>query len=116
MAVYVKGDVRIEYQEAGTGFPLLILPGGGLNATMAGLSAASSPFNPMTVFGGQYRCITMDLRNATGGGSNGPSSPTPIATTHVGAANVTSVPKRAKVYFVPAWETCRCDRWTMARR
>ena len=72
MAVFEKGAVRIQYEETGTGFPLLILPGGGLNATMAGLSAARSPFNPMVVFGGQYRCITMDLRNATGGGSSGP--------------------------------------------
>ena len=72
MPVFEKGAVRIQYEETGTGFPLLVLPGGGLNATMAGLSAESSPFNPMTVFGGQYRCITMDLRNANGGQSSGP--------------------------------------------
>lgn len=72
MPVFEKGAVRIAYEETGSGFPLLILPGGGLNAVMVGLSAANSPFNPMTVFGGKYRCITMDLRNATGGGSSGP--------------------------------------------
>ncbi len=72
MAVFEKGPVRIRYEEAGSGFPLLILPGGGLNSVMAGLTAASSPFDPMTVFADRYRCITMDLRNATGGESHGP--------------------------------------------
>ena len=32
---YEKGPVRIYYEEAGSGFPLLLLPGGGLNATIA---------------------------------------------------------------------------------
>ena len=34
---YEKGPVRIHYEEAGSGFPLLIIPGGGLNSTIAGL-------------------------------------------------------------------------------
>jgi pimeloyl-ACP methyl ester carboxylesterase len=71
MPFYEKGDVRIHYEEAGTGFPLLILPGGGLNATIANLDA-KSPFNPMAEFAAEYRCITMDLRNANGGKSSGP--------------------------------------------
>ena len=28
---YEKGSVRIHYEEAGSGFPLMLLPGGGLN-------------------------------------------------------------------------------------
>ena len=28
---YEKGPVRIHYEEAGTGFPLLLIAGGGLN-------------------------------------------------------------------------------------
>src|SRR5215471_19230851 len=32
---YDKGSVRIYYEEAGAGFPLLLLPGGGLNATIS---------------------------------------------------------------------------------
>ena len=72
MPFYERSDVRIKYAETGRGFPLLVLPGGGLNATMAGLRAASSPFDPMTVFSDRYRCITMDLRNANGGESSGP--------------------------------------------
>ena len=34
---YEKGSVRIYYEEAGSGFPLMLLPGGGLNSTIAGL-------------------------------------------------------------------------------
>lgn len=71
MPFFEKGNVRIHYQEAGSGFPLLIIPGGGLNATM-GFLTGSSPFNPMDAFKNEYRCITMDLRNANGGQSSGP--------------------------------------------
>lgn len=35
MPFYEKGDVRIHYQEAGSGFPLLVIPGGGLNSTVS---------------------------------------------------------------------------------
>ncbi len=71
MPVFEKGAVRIQYQDTGSGVPLLLLPGGGLNATMASF-ATSSPFNPLEEFAAEYRCITMDLRNANGGQSSGP--------------------------------------------
>jgi hypothetical protein len=32
---YEKGNVRIRYQEAGSGFPLLVTPGGGLDSCIA---------------------------------------------------------------------------------
>ena len=67
---YQKGPVRIHYEEAGSGFPLLLIAGGGLNSTLAGLPR--SPFNPIEEFKGEYRCIAADLRNATGGQSSGP--------------------------------------------
>ena len=35
MPFYEKGDVRIHYEEAGSGFPLLLIPGGGLNSTIS---------------------------------------------------------------------------------
>src|SRR5712691_2583251 len=68
--VYEKGPVRIRYEEAGSGFPLLLIAGGGLNSTMARLP--TSPFNPIEEFKGEYRCIFADLRNANGGQSSGP--------------------------------------------
>src|SRR6187399_1110161 len=71
MPFYERGDVRIHYEEAGSGFPLLVIPGGGLNSTIAGL-AASHPFNPLKEFNGEYRVIAADLRNANGGQSTGP--------------------------------------------
>ncbi len=71
MPFYEKGDTRINYEEAGSGFPLLIIPGGGLNSTISFLTG-SAPFNPMEEFKHEYRCITSDLRNANGGESSGP--------------------------------------------
>jgi pimeloyl-ACP methyl ester carboxylesterase len=68
--VYEKGPVRIRYEEAGAGFPLLLIAGGGLNSVMAGLPR--SPFNPIDEFKGEYRCIYADLRNANAGQSTGP--------------------------------------------
>jgi pimeloyl-ACP methyl ester carboxylesterase len=68
---YQKGPVRIHYEEAGAGFPLLLIAGGGLNSTIAGLHRGD-PFNPIEEFKGEYRCIASDLRNANGGQSSGP--------------------------------------------
>jgi pimeloyl-ACP methyl ester carboxylesterase len=72
MSFYEKGPVRIRYEEAGTGYPLLVIAGGGLNSTIAGLSAEQSPYNPIEEFKGEYRVIASDLRNANGGQSSGP--------------------------------------------
>ena len=69
MSFYEKGKVRIHYEEAGSGFPLLLIAGGGLNSTISGLS---NPFNAIEEFKGEYRCIASDLRNANGGQSSGP--------------------------------------------
>jgi pimeloyl-ACP methyl ester carboxylesterase len=66
---YVKGPVRIHYEVTGSGFPLLLIAGGGLNSTIAGLS---NPFNAIDEFKGEYRCIAADLRNANTGQSSGP--------------------------------------------
>src|SRR2546429_9400843 len=71
MPFYEKGNVRIHYEEAGSGFPLLLIPGGGLNSTISVLTRGD-PFNPIEEFKGEYRCIASDLRNATGGQSSGP--------------------------------------------
>jgi pimeloyl-ACP methyl ester carboxylesterase len=68
---YDKGSAHIYYEEAGSGFPLLLLPGGGLNSTI-GFFTGNSPFNAIEEFKGRYRCITADLRNAPSGQSTGP--------------------------------------------
>jgi hypothetical protein len=68
---YEKGSVRIYYEEAGAGFALMLLPGGGLNSTIS-FFTGNSPFNAIEEFKGEYRCIAADLRNAPSGQSTGP--------------------------------------------
>jgi pimeloyl-ACP methyl ester carboxylesterase len=67
---YEKGNVRIRYQEMGSGFPLLVTPGGGLNSRISNWQNAV--INAMEEFKNDFRCITMDQRNVTGGESAGP--------------------------------------------
>src|SRR5258707_4140064 len=70
MPFYEKGDVRIRYEEVGSGFPLLVTPGGGLNSRVSNWPTAA--INAMEDFKNDFRCITMDQRNANGGESTGP--------------------------------------------
>ena len=61
---YERGKVRIHYQEWGSGFPLLLVPGGGLGgSTIQGLT---NPFDAVGEFRNEYRCIGADLRTSTG--------------------------------------------------
>src|SRR5262245_50747856 len=71
MSFYERGPVRIHYEEAGKGFPLLLIAGGGLNSSIAGLKRGD-PFDAISEFKGEFRCIYADLRNANGGESSGP--------------------------------------------
>ncbi len=70
MPFYEKGDVRIRYEEVGSGFPLLVTPGGGLNSRVDNWPRAV--IDAMEAFKDDFRCITMDQRNAIGGESTGP--------------------------------------------
>ena len=67
---YEKGNVRIRYAEIGSGFPLLATPGGGLNSCIA--VWARAVINIPEEFKNDFRVITMEQRNATGGESTGP--------------------------------------------
>ena len=71
MPFYERGDVRIHYEEFGSGFPLLIIPGGGLNA-MIPYVTVNGPFNVFDEFKGDFRVIAADLRNSNGSESSGP--------------------------------------------
>ena len=71
MPFYERDANRIYYEEVGSGFPLLIIPGGGLNSTVASLQT-SVPFNPMETYKDDFRVISADLRNAPPGQSSGP--------------------------------------------
>lgn len=67
--VYEKGNVRIRYQEWGSGMPLMLISGGGLGGSK--IEGLTNPFDAVGEFKGEYRCIAADLRTATGG-SDGP--------------------------------------------
>ena len=73
MKFFERGNVRIRYQEWGSGFPLLLISGGGLGgSTIQG--TLNSPFNPVKEFSNEFRCIAFDIRNAVNndGQSTGP--------------------------------------------
>jgi pimeloyl-ACP methyl ester carboxylesterase len=69
MPFYEKNKTRIYYEEAGSGFPLFVIYGGGLNS---GITNPRAPFDALETFKDEYRVIAMDLRNANGGKSTGP--------------------------------------------
>ena len=71
MPTYVKGSVHIHYEEAGSGFPLLLIAGGGLNSTIS-FFTKGAPFNAIEEFKNEYRVIAFDMRNAVEGQSYGP--------------------------------------------
>jgi pimeloyl-ACP methyl ester carboxylesterase len=71
MSFYEKGPVRIRFEQAGSGFPLLLIPGGGVNSAIS-FFTGNAPFNAIEEFKGEYRCIAADLRNANAGQSSGP--------------------------------------------
>jgi pimeloyl-ACP methyl ester carboxylesterase len=66
-------DVSIRYEDtgAGTGFPVLLLSPGAMDATVEAWARAA--YNPLTALDGAYRLISMDHRNA--GQSVGPLDP-----------------------------------------
>jgi pimeloyl-ACP methyl ester carboxylesterase len=70
MKFFEEGPVRIRYQEWGSGFPLLLISGGGLNGSIQG--TLNSPFNPVDEFKNEFRCIAFDPRNSNRGESTGP--------------------------------------------
>jgi pimeloyl-ACP methyl ester carboxylesterase len=70
MPYYDNGPVRIRYEEAGSGFPVLVMPGGGLNSRVRNWQTAV--YNFFDTFKDAYRVITMDQRNANEGESTGP--------------------------------------------
>src|SRR5262245_48939854 len=70
MPYYEKDLVRIRYEEAGSGFPLLVIPGGGLNSRVSNWSTAV--YNFFEAFKSDFHVVTMDQRNANQGESTGP--------------------------------------------
>ena len=65
MPFYEKGDVRIRYEEAGSGFPLLLIPGGGLNSNISFLTGFAAGFVDSIAGGGGL--ITLPVLLSFGG-------------------------------------------------
>jgi pimeloyl-ACP methyl ester carboxylesterase len=67
------GNVSIRYEDTGegTGFPVLLLAPGAMNATVEAWQSAA--YNPLVSLDGAYRLVSMDHRNA--GQSTGPLDP-----------------------------------------
>jgi len=63
---YQRGNVRIHYEETGSGFPLLVIAGGGMNGSTIANVKGGNPFNTIEAFKDQFRVIYSDLRNADG--------------------------------------------------
>jgi pimeloyl-ACP methyl ester carboxylesterase len=63
---YQRGNVRIHYEETGSGFPLLVIAGGGMDGSTIANVKGGNPFNTIEAFKDQFRVIYADLRNANG--------------------------------------------------
>jgi pimeloyl-ACP methyl ester carboxylesterase len=68
MPFMTRREVNIYYETKGKGFPLLLIPPGGVNSVIQFWNRAA--FNPVEVFSQDYWTITTDARNA--GQSSGP--------------------------------------------
>ena len=70
MPYFVNDDVRIYYEESGSGFPVLLIAPGGMKSAIP--VWANAPWHPVEQFSGEFRVIAMDQRNA--GRSSAPVS------------------------------------------
>ncbi len=70
MPCFVNDDVRIYYEDSGSGFPVLLIAPGGMKSAIP--AWANAPWRPVEQLSGEFRVIAMDQRNA--GQSSAPVS------------------------------------------
>jgi len=70
MPIFEQNDVRIHYQETGSGFPVLLFAPGGMKSAISVWERM--PWNPIEILSPHFRVIAMDQRNA--GQSSAPIS------------------------------------------
>jgi len=68
MSIYERGELRLYFEEHGSGSPLLLIAPGGMRSAVGAWQR--TPWNPITQLGRTHRVIAMDQRNA--GASWGP--------------------------------------------
>lgn len=62
MPIFERDDVRLYYEEHGSGFPVLLIAPGGMRSSVPYWKNA--PWNPIEQLSPHYRVIAMDQRNA----------------------------------------------------
>ena len=62
MPIWQEGDLRIHYQQTGSGFPVLLFAPGGMKSAIDFWDRM--PWNPIEVLSPHFRVIAMDQRNA----------------------------------------------------
>lgn len=62
MPVFESGDVRLYYEESGSGFPVLLFAPGGMKSAIPFWE--HSPWNPIETLSPHFRVVAMDQRNA----------------------------------------------------
>ena len=62
MAYFERDDIRLYYEEHGSGYPLLLFAPGGLKSAVE--LWQNSPWNPIVELAPHFRVIAMDQRNA----------------------------------------------------
>lgn len=62
MPIFDDGERVIHYEDAGSGFPVLLIAPGGMKSSIAVWDAM--PWNPVTGLADRYRVVAMDQRNA----------------------------------------------------
>ena len=68
MPTFARGDTTIHYEEAGSGFPVLLFAPGGMRSSIEYWD--KSPYHPVRELSPEHRVVAMDQRNA--GQSRGP--------------------------------------------
>jgi len=62
MPYFERGDIRLYFEEAGSGFPVLLFAPGGMRSAISFWDNA--PWNPIETLSPHFRVIAMDQRNA----------------------------------------------------
>ncbi len=62
MPMFERGEIKLYYEEYGTGFPVLLIAPGGMRSAVSFWQ--DTPWNPIEQLAPNYRVIAMDQRNA----------------------------------------------------
>ena len=62
MPYFVNDDVRIYFEESGSGFPVLLIAPGGMKSAIP--VWGNAPWDPVAQLSGEFRVVAMDQRNA----------------------------------------------------